>query len=53
MKGTENVKGLKEKARALEDSVFARENAKLLQQLRDWHGRQSRWIYCAIQAAAP
>jgi hypothetical protein len=35
MKGTENVKGLKEKARALEDSFFARENAKLLQQLRE------------------
>jgi hypothetical protein len=35
MKGTENVKGLKEKARALEDSFFAKENAKLLQQLRE------------------
>jgi hypothetical protein len=35
MKGTEHVKGLKEKAKALEDSFFALENAKLLQQLRE------------------
>jgi len=35
MKGTEHVKGLKAKARALEDSFFANENAKLLKELRE------------------
>ena len=34
MKHTEDVKGLKAKARALEDSFFARENARILQELR-------------------
>lgn len=34
MKGTEHVKGLKAKARALEDSFFARENERVLQELR-------------------
>jgi len=34
MKYTENVKGLKATARALEDSFFAKENARILQELR-------------------
>jgi hypothetical protein len=34
MKGTENVKGLKAKAKALEDSFFAKENERILQELR-------------------
>lgn len=34
MKGTEHVKGLKAKARALEDSFFAKENERILQELR-------------------
>jgi hypothetical protein len=42
MKGTENVKGLKEKAKALEDSFFALENAKLLQQLREESAREEK-----------
>ena len=35
MKGTEHVTGLKAKAKALEDSFFARENARILQELRE------------------
>jgi hypothetical protein len=42
MKGTENVKGLKEKARALEDSFFANENAKLLRQLREESAKEEK-----------
>jgi hypothetical protein len=34
MKGTENIKGLKAKAKALEDSFFAKENERILQELR-------------------
>ena len=34
MKGTEHVKGRKAKARALEDSFFAKENERILQELR-------------------
>ena len=34
MKHTDKVKGLKAKARALEDSFFAKENEKILQELR-------------------
>ena len=34
MKYTEHVKGLKATARALEDSFFAKENARVLQELR-------------------
>ena len=34
MKYSENVKGLKATARALEDSFFAKENARILQELR-------------------
>ena len=34
MKGTENVKGLKAKAKALEDSFFAKEDERILQELR-------------------
>ena len=34
MKGTEHVKGLKAKAKALEDSFFAKENERILQELR-------------------
>ena len=34
MKYSENVKGLKATARALEDSFFAKENARVLQELR-------------------
>ena len=35
MKYSENVKGLKATARALEDSFFAKENARILQELRE------------------
>ena len=42
MKGTENVKGLKAKARALEDSFFANENAKLLKELREASVREEK-----------
>ena len=42
MKGTENVRGLKEKAKALEDSFFALENAKLLQQLREESAKEEK-----------
>ena len=42
MKGTENVRGLKEKAKALEDSFFALENAKLLQQLREETAKEEK-----------
>jgi hypothetical protein len=42
MKGTEHVKGLKEKARALEDSFFAQENAKLLQKLRETSAKEEK-----------
>lgn len=34
MKHTDKVKGLKDKARALEDSFFARENERVLEELR-------------------
>lgn len=34
MKGTEHVEGLKAKARALENSFFAKENERILQELR-------------------
>ena len=34
MKGTEHVKGLKAKAKALEDSFFAKENERILEELR-------------------
>ena len=42
MKGTENVKGLKAKAKALEDSFFANENAKLLKELREVSAREEK-----------
>jgi len=42
MKGTEHVKGLKAKARALEDSFFANENAKLLRDLREATAREDK-----------
>ncbi len=42
MKGTEHVKGLKAKARALEDSFFANENAKLLRDLREAAAREDK-----------
>ena len=42
MKGTEHVKGLKAKARALEDSFFANENAKLLRELREATAREDK-----------
>ena len=35
MKGTEHVKGLKAKAKALEDSFFAKENERILRELRE------------------
>jgi hypothetical protein len=40
MKGTEHVKGLKAKARALEDSFFAKENERILQELRAAKARE-------------
>jgi hypothetical protein len=42
MKGTENIKGLKAKARALEDSFFANENTKLLKELREASVREEK-----------
>jgi hypothetical protein len=42
MKGTEHVKGLKAKAKALEDSFFARENERILQELRAEGVRQEK-----------
>jgi hypothetical protein len=42
MKGTENVKGLKAKAKALEDSFFAKENERILQQLRAASKREEK-----------
>jgi hypothetical protein len=42
MKGTENVRGLKAKAKALEDSFFANENAKLLKELREVSAREEK-----------
>jgi len=42
MKYTENVKGLKAKARALEDSFFAEENARILQELREAAAREEK-----------
>jgi hypothetical protein len=42
MKGTEHVKGLKAKAKALEDSFFARENERILQQLRAVKAREEK-----------
>ena len=42
MKGTEHVKGLKAKARALEDSFFAKENERILQELRAASAREEK-----------
>jgi len=42
MKGTENVKGLKAKAKALEDSFFAKENERILQELRAVKAREEK-----------
>jgi hypothetical protein len=42
MKGTEHVKGLKAKAKALEDSFFARENERILQELRAAGAREEK-----------
>ena len=42
MKNTENVAGLKAKARALEDSFFAKENARILQELRAASAREEK-----------
>jgi hypothetical protein len=42
MKGTEHVKGLKAKAKALEDSFFAKENERILQQLRAVKAREEK-----------
>ena len=42
MKYSENVKGLKATARALEDSFFAKENARVLQELRSASAREEK-----------
>jgi hypothetical protein len=42
MKGTEHVKGLKAKARALEDSFFAKENERILRELREASAREEK-----------
>jgi hypothetical protein len=42
MKGTEHVKGLKAKAKALEDSFFAKENQRILQELRAVKAREEK-----------
>jgi hypothetical protein len=42
MKGTENVRGLKAKAKALEDSFFAKENERILQELRAVKAREEK-----------
>jgi hypothetical protein len=42
MKGTEHVKGLKAKAKALEDSFFAKENERILQELRAASAREEK-----------
>ena len=42
MKGTEHVKGLKAKAKALEDSFFAKENERILQELRAAKKREEK-----------
>ena len=42
MKGTEHVQGLKAKAKALEDSFFARENERILKELRDVKEREEK-----------
>ena len=42
MKYSENVKGLKATARALEDSFFAKENARVLQELRSASVREEK-----------
>jgi len=42
MKGTEHVKGLKAKAKALEDSFFAKENERILQELRAVRAREEK-----------
>jgi hypothetical protein len=42
MKGTEHVKGLKAKAKALEDSFFAKENERILQELRAVKAREEK-----------
>ena len=54
MKNTENVAGLKAKARALEDSFFAKENARILQELRAASAREEKkkefWEYLNIES---
>ena len=42
MKHTDKVKGLKAKARALEDSFFAKENERILQELRAASAREEK-----------
>jgi hypothetical protein len=42
MKGTEHVKGLKAKAKALEDSFFAKENERILKELREASARAEK-----------
>lgn len=42
MKGTENVKGLQAKAKALEDSFFAKENERILVELRAVKAREEK-----------
>lgn len=42
MKHTDKVPGLKAKARALEDSFFANENARLLQKLRETAAKEDK-----------
>ena len=42
MKGTEHVKGLKAKAKALEDSFFAKENERILLELRAVKARDEK-----------
>jgi hypothetical protein len=42
MKGTEHVKGLKAKAKALEDSFFAKENERILLELRAVKAREEK-----------
>ena len=42
LKHTDKVKGLKEKARALEDSFFAKENERILKELREASAREEK-----------
>ena len=42
MKNTEHVKGLKAKAKALEDSFFAKENERILRELRAASAREEK-----------